>query len=143
MKVGEKRLYNKNFKEIQNVVLWDVFPVTDGETLQLTFESKNSEWLQGVRLACDQGIEIEGKSYKGIRLWYEDSPTQIKFKCHTKNGLLSVYNIWDRGGGPDSGAATSGMLVEDIASGRRYKCNDIGFEPAFDKLIFRIERLAN
>jgi hypothetical protein len=32
------------------------------------------------------------------------------------------------------------MLIEPIANGMRYRCNDIGYDPKFDKLIFRVER---
>jgi hypothetical protein len=32
------------------------------------------------------------------------------------------------------------MLVDELPSGRRYRCNDFGFDTAFDKLVFRVER---
>jgi hypothetical protein len=32
------------------------------------------------------------------------------------------------------------MRVTELPTGWRFGCNDIGFETAFDKLIFRIER---
>jgi len=139
--VGTKRLYNSAFKNRDNVIKWDIFPVRDGERLKLIFETKNSEWRQGVWLMCDQGITISGRYAKSIFLWYDTSPKEVEFICHTKNGLLSVYNIWDRGFGPNSLGYSSGMLVEELPNGRRYRCNDIGFETNFDKLVFRIERI--
>jgi hypothetical protein len=33
------------------------------------------------------------------------------------------------------------MRVEELERARRYRCNDIGFDTAFDKLVFRIERV--
>ena len=141
MNVGGKRIYSKAFEGKANIVLWDVFPVTSGEIVLLTFEVKNSEWSQGVWLMCDEGVEIDGSIGKSAMLWYETAPKQIRVKCHTKNGLLNVYNIWDRGNGPNSQSHTSGMLVEEIPNGRRYKCNDIGLQTEFDRLVFRVEHL--
>jgi hypothetical protein len=37
-------------------------------------------------------------------------------------------------------ASSSGMLIEEMPSGRRYRCNGIGFDTHFDKLVFRIEK---
>ncbi len=53
--VGKKRLYNTAFTN-RDVVLWDVLPVENEEKLQLTFESKNSEWEQGVWLASSSSL---------------------------------------------------------------------------------------
>jgi hypothetical protein len=139
MPIGGKRIYNESFEDKNNVILWDVYPVKNGQSLMLTFESKNSEWHQGVWLMCDDGIQIDEVFNQSMTLWYETAPKRIKFTCHTKNGLLNIYNIWDRGNGPNSQAYSSGMIVEDIQKGRRYKCNDIGFQTSFDKLVFRIE----
>lgn len=138
---GKKRLYNNAFTDRDDVIRWDVLPIRDGETLRLVFESKNSDWEQGVRLATDSGVEGEDWSGRGVRLWYDHSPREVVFICHTKDGFLSVYNIWDRGKGPQSQMHSSGMLVEELPTGRRYHCNDIGFDTEFDKLVFRIERL--
>jgi hypothetical protein len=138
---GKRRLYNDAFTDRDDVILWDVLPVRDGEKLKLVFESKKSDWEQGVRLATDLGIKADDWAGKGVRLWYGHSPREVVIECHTQDGFLSVYNIWDRGHGPDSQSHTSGMLVEEIPNGRRYRCNDIGFETEFDKLIFRIEQL--
>lgn len=139
---GKERLYCRAFTDRDDVVRWDILPVKDGEKLKLTFESKNSEWEQGVRLACDVGVAGDDWTGKGVRLWYGHSPREVVFTCHTKDGCLSIYNVWDRGRGPESQKHTSGMLVEELPHGRCYRCNDIGFDTQFDKLIFRIERLA-
>jgi len=139
MKVGQKRLLNPVFED-KDVVLWDVMPIEDGETILVTFESINSEWQQGVELMCDKGVEVAGEKGRSVLLWYETAPRPAEVTCRTKNGLLSIYNTWDEGRGPDSLAHTSGMLVEELPSGRRYRCHDFGFEPQFDKVVFRVER---
>ena len=138
--VDKERIYNEAFPD-REVVLWDILAVEDGEKLKLTFESKKSAWEQGVRLACDKGVSGDDWTGKGIKLWYGHSPREVVFTCHTENGFLGVYNIWDRGRGPESQKHSSGMLLEELANGRRYSCNDIGFDTKFDKLVFRIERL--
>lgn len=140
MKPGEERIYNSSFNKQLGVVLWDVFPIVDGEKLMVTFESKNSDWSQGIWLMSDRGLEVDGIRNKSLLLWYETAPMIVDVVCYTKNCLLSVYNVWDRGFGKNSQAQSSGMLVEELVNGRRYKCNDIGFDTKFDKLIFRIER---
>lgn len=140
-KPGKDRIYNSFFTNRSDIVLWDVFQVSNGETLRLVFESKNSSWEQGVRLACDKEVRIGDYHAKGVKLWFGHSPDTVMFTCYTEDGVLSVYNIWDRGFGPDSQSYTSGMLVEDIPNGRRYRCHDFGLEPNFDRLIFCIERL--
>jgi hypothetical protein len=145
---GKQRIYNtKGFPDRDDVVKWDIMTVSDREKLRLIFESQNAQWEQGVDLACDIGVTVEdatGKEAtgKGVYLWYDHSPREVEFICHTKDGFLSVYNIWyDTQYGPQSQAHTSGMLIDELPNGRRYRCNDFGFEAKFDKLVFRIERI--
>jgi len=138
---GNERIYNQAFTDRNDVVLWDVFPIVNEQYLKISFEEKNSDWAQGIWLMCDLNIETAGKISKSINLWYETAPLVVYIKCYTKNNLLSVYNIWDRGLGRKSQSHSSGMLVTEIPNGRHFKCNDIGFNTNFDKLIFRIEKV--
>jgi hypothetical protein len=139
MQIPFKRTHNTAFKNRDDVVLVDVFPVKDGEHITLVFESTNSPWRQGVWLTCDRGVEINNQVLKSALLWKDTAPREVDIKCLTSNGLLAAYNVWDRGDGRDSLSHSSGMLVEELPAGRRYKCNDIGFRTDFDKIIFRIE----
>lgn len=144
-KIGCERLINREFAQRgrEDVILWDVFPVADGEYLRVIFESISSELRQGLWLRTDQGILINGLSYHSLDLWYDTAPREVVIECHTCNGYLSVYNIFDLGRSPGrmSQTASSGMLVEELVNGRRYRCNDVGFDTNFEKLIFRIERI--
>jgi len=135
-------IISKAFAErgIDGIVKWDVLPVAGGERMRLVFEAVNSPWRQGVWLKCDRGIEIEGQHAPSVNLWRDSAPRVVTFTCHAGDGLLDVYNIWDAGQGRQSQAYTSGMRVEDLPRGRRYSCNDIGFDAAFDRLVFRLER---
>ena len=130
------------FKENRgdDVVMIDVFPIADGDLIKLTFESTNSPWRQGVWMKTDQYVVVNQMRCPSVQLWQDTAPGEVLIECHTRNGRLHVYNIWDRGMGTNSQSWTSGMLVEEIPNGRRYRCNDIGLETDFGKLVFRLER---
>lgn len=142
---GKQRIYNSTWREKgwPDVVMWDIFPVRNEETLRLVFESQNSIWRQGVWLKTDSGVIIGRTHCPSAVLWMDTAPTEVYFTCFTSDGFLSIYNKWDskRGLGSESQSISSGMLIEELGKGRRYKCNDIGFNTIFDKIVFRIERV--
>ena len=146
MKFGEKRLYNDEFEGMDNVVLWDVLKIDKNQKIKVKFISKNSEESQGIRLAIDAGegyIEVDGDRAKGISLWEDYAPEEVICECVSEEGLLSVYNIWEReeDGMEDSQCDSSGMIVEEKNGVLIYRCNDYGFEADFDKLVFSIEKI--
>jgi hypothetical protein len=125
-----------------DVVKWEVLRIKNGDRLRMKFEAKNSKWRQGVWLKTDKGIEVSDHQFGSVELWTDTAPDEVEIKFRTADGLLHLYNIWDKGGGRESQSYTSGMLVEEIPNGRRYRCNDIGFATQFDKLIFTVEFLS-
>lgn len=139
---GQKTM-NSAFMERgrHDVVMIDVFEVEDGDLLKLAFESTSSPWRQGVWLKTDDGLVINQAQCPSAQLWHDTAPKEVLIECHTSDKRLHLYNIWDRGNGQESQAWTSGMLVEELPNGRRYRCNDIGFDTDFAKLVFRIERV--
>ncbi len=142
---GKRRLYNKAFAERgkDDVVLWDVLPISPAQVIIVVFESVSSSWREGVWLMTDGALIVNGQFGRSMVLWKDTSPAEVTCHCRSDDGNLSVYNIWDsgRGYGMESQSFSSGMLVEDLADGRRYRCNDIGFDTKFDKLVFRIQKL--
>jgi hypothetical protein len=143
-KLPNKRAMNNDVfrkRGWRDVVLIEVLPIHDGDVLKLTFESTNSPWRQGVWLMTDEYVVINQIRCPGADLWQDTAPKRVLIECHTKSGYLHLYNIWDDGQGRDSQSHTSGMLVEELPKGRRYRCNDFGFDTKFDKLVFRIERV--
>ncbi len=140
--LGKERIYNAEFAKrgVQSVVLWDVLPVLDNQTISVVFESINSQWRQGIWLRTDRGLEVDTQVHPSIVLWHDTAPKEVFCRCRTSDGCLSVYNIWDSGEGKRSQAWSSGMLIEELPNGRRYRCNDVGFDTRFDKLVIRIER---
>jgi hypothetical protein len=142
LKPGKGTVYNDAFKGYgyREVVLWDIFSIQDGENLKISFESVSSPWRQGVWMKTDTGITVNAIFCPSVVLWADAVPGEIPFQCRSKDGCLSIYNIWDSGHGTRSQSHSSGMLVEEIAQGFRYRCNDIGFDTKFHKLVFRIER---
>lgn len=137
------RVYSKAFQERgrDDVVKIEVFPVQESEQLKLTFESQKAPGAQGVWMCIDGDLEIPAGRHASADFWYGGGPDEIPITCHTKSGCLHLYNIYDRGRGRDSQSWSSGMLVEDIPSGRRYRCNDVGFDTDFSRLVFRLERI--
>jgi hypothetical protein len=143
--IGVSRIYNTAFSERgrTDVIKWEAMPVTDGEVLTLHFESVDSPWRQGVWLRTDAGITVNGQRAPSMTIWQDIAPSIVPFTCHTSNGFLSFYNIWYSrrlATEVESLSHSSGMLAEEILGGFRYRCNDIGFNTQFQKLVFSIQR---
>ena len=133
---GQPVVYNG--RTIQMV---DRLTVANGQRLKVTFEEVNADWRQGVCLTADVGFLVNNQIVKkSVVLWKDTAPREVLLKVQTKKGECQVKNVWDVGDGVmhswHNGAA---MIVEQIASGRRYKCNDGRADDDFDDLIFSIE----
>lgn len=125
-------------KGIEGVVLWDVVSLQKENKIQVKFENKNSNWDQGILLMSNMGFKINNEIHlEPIEIWYSDK-NKYELTCYSDNGLLHIYNIWNRGRGRESQSWTSGMRIIQEGNIRRYKCNDIGFTEEFNKLIFSI-----
>jgi hypothetical protein len=144
-KLPGDRTMNSAFKEKGrlDVVTIDVFEIDDGDLIKLSFESTMSPWRQGVWLKTDECMVINQQQCPSAQLWQDTATTEVLIECHTIDKRLHLYNIWDKGKGYESQSWTSGMLVEELSNGRRYRCNDIGFDTDFTKLVFRIERIGH
>lgn len=132
-------IYNDVFKDRKNVILWDVQKIKNGQFIKVVFISTNSPRKQGIFLMTDKGIEVNGVVSPSIDLWEDTAPKEVICKCYTNNGLLNIYNIWEKQGMRSSQAHTSGMLLEYNENKIIYHCNDFGFETDFDRLVFSIE----
>ncbi len=89
----------------------------------------------------DGSFEVNEQNIKkSIVLWHDTAPREVVLKVRTKKSELLVNNVWDTGNGlMHSGHNGAAMIVEETASGRRYKCNDGLPDDDFDDLVFRIE----
>jgi hypothetical protein len=136
-------IISRSFRDAgrHDVIKWDVFPVRDGEHVGLFFESAHADGRHGAWLMTDLGLKVHGVSARSVSLWSDTVPPVVDITIRTGDGRLHVYNIWDSGAGMNSQAWTSGMLIEELPNGRRYRCNDIGLHGAFDSVVFRLERL--
>jgi hypothetical protein len=142
--IGRVKTFCKAFEGRTDIVRWDVQQIKQEQILKVEFIGKNSPFRQGVRIAIDAGdglIEVNGQESKAIQLWEDTAPKVVMLKCKSKEGLLSIYNIWDEGRGRQSLAHTSGMILEDVGNKTIYRCNDFGYDTNFGKLIFSIEKL--
>jgi hypothetical protein len=142
VQIGKERIFNNEFvtRGVEGVTLWEIFPVVNNELICVVFEEANSLWRQGIWLKTDRGLEINNELCPSAVLWFDTAPRQVLCRCLTYDGCLSVYNVWDEGEGRRSQGWSSGMLVEELPNGRRYRCNDVGFDTRFDKLVVRVER---
>ncbi len=150
-KIGRNRLYNSTFMEelgIPDVVHWEVLNIKKEQEFCIEFISTNSKYRQGIRLAVDAGkgyFEIDGENYgKDVYLLQDPSYKKVNIKCVSDEGLLSIYNVYDKGagqGGIRSQMDYSGMLAEKTETGFRYRCNDVGLTDTFDSLVFEISLL--
>jgi hypothetical protein len=133
-------IVSKSFlqKGIDDIVLWDVIKVRNENIISITLKAKNSEWDQGILLMSNLGFKINVKLFKSpIEVWFNDK-ISYKLNCYSDNGLLHVYNIWNRGRGRESQSFTSGMKIQQKGNIRLYQCNDIGYSEKFDKITFTI-----
>jgi hypothetical protein len=123
------------------VVKFEIVPISDGKTLKVAFKSVSGDWRQGIWLGVEGELEIAGTRGAQFRLWTDTAPASFDVRViRTTDGLLRLYNIWDSGRGKrrESQSATSGMLKEEMQGLTIYRCNDIGLEPKFDKLVFEL-----
>lgn len=120
----------------------ELLPIRPGQRVTLTFESAGPRWRQGVFLATTGQLAAAGTTSPSLVLWSDSAPNPALIDIVDTDGRLVLYNVWDSGRGRgsfESQSATSGMLAEVVADGsRRYSCTDIGSEPDFSRLIFRI-----
>lgn len=145
--IGVEKIYNNHFAGLEKdtAIQIDVLNIKKEQELILEFISSNSKYPQGVGLALYEGdgyIEINGQKAKQMGIWEDTSPKKIKIFCFSTAGLVSVYNKYNVGTGR-SGVRhqmdSCGMLVEQKDNKIIYRCNDVGFEPKFDSLVFSIE----
>jgi hypothetical protein len=125
----------------REVVKIEALPVSDGQPIRLLIESCSSTWRQGVRFVTAGLLSVNGVKAPQLDLWIDTAPPSVEILCEQTDGLVRFYNIWQSGRRPgvESRSATSGMVVEVLDDGwRRYSCNDIGFDPEFTKLVFRV-----
>lgn len=121
----------------------DHFPTEGAKTLQLAFETCNSEWRQGVALRVDGKFRVNGQTIsKHIVVWQDTAPQTVELMLIGKAPSVAVNNVWDIGNGVTeawhNGAA---MIIEPVANGRRYRCNDGFADDDFDDVVFRLERV--
>ncbi len=136
---GEPITYNG-----KTCAMWDQFHLPGHHSkLKYRILSTNSEWRQGIAFSTDGSLIFEDGDavLKGWALiWEEDRPPfEEEFLCRSKNLLLDLKNVWDRGGSVvDSWINGAAIWIKEIPNGRRYHCNDGHFDDDFDDIIFEI-----
>ena len=119
------------------------------QRIKVRFVSADSPNRQGIRIAIDAGegeLITNGVSCKAFDLWEDNSPREFEIECHSEEGYLSIYNIFEKlswTGKPERYSLMdfSGMILEQNGNVYRYRCNDTGMDTDFNKLVFEIELL--
>jgi hypothetical protein len=142
-----------NWKPIKykgrTVLIGDELPISNEiKEYQITFESVNSDWEQGIFVASKGAhLLINGKEEKlnGCYFWYSESLMTNSVKVLKKGKKdLKVWNIWRINKGPmQYGHNGAALFVENLPNGKRYFCNDGYPDDDFDDLIFRINWVEN
>ncbi len=140
--------------EGKTLVLADKFPIENGQTIKISIESTNSEYIQGLSVDITGSCEVGGKLWKkgkGVKMiFWEDAqlidPKNIQITIFSKQGYVWIQNIWETvnhlgNKSIDSGHNGAAMIVEEIENGRRYRCNDGHPDDNFDDIIFSIQRI--
>ncbi len=131
-------VYTDCFKDKghDRVVKIEAMPIDGPQRLRLIFESCNAPRPQGVWLRSDESMLIDGQEFATAEFWADAGPDHYDFTC--KGTVLWLYNIWLDGDARRSQAFSSGMLVEEVSGGRRYRCQDFGPGADCSRLVFRI-----
>ncbi len=110
-------------------------------SLIVEFISTGSEWAQGIAMRTKGEFEINGqKISKGIVLWDYSAPRKIEMIVNSKDKILLVYNVWDKGDGTmQYGHNGAALFVENVDGIKVYHCNDGHPDDDFDELIFKIK----
>lgn len=145
--VGREKIYNNLFAGVEKdtAIQIDVLNIKKEQELILEFISSNSKYPQGVGLALYEGdgyIEINEQRAEQMAIWKDTAPKKNRIFCFSTEGLVSVYNMYNIGvgrSGVRKQMSSCGMLVEQKGNKVIYRCNDEGFEPKFDALVFSIE----
>jgi hypothetical protein len=125
----------------RDVVKIEALPIDAGQSAHLVLEGSDSPWRQGVRFVTDGMLRVADVEAPQLDIWTDTAPSVVEVECVETDGFLRFYNIWQSGRRPgvESRSATSGMLAEELVDGwRRYSCTDIGLEPDFERIVFRI-----
>ena len=148
--LGKRRIINKNFEDRnEEIIRWEVLEIPCNQRIKVRFISTASSNRQGIRIAIDAGdgeLTVNGVSSKAFDLWEDNSPREFEIDCHSEEGYLSVYNIFERLSWTGkcercSQMDYSGMILEQNNNIYRYRCNDTGKDTDFEKLVFEIELL--
>lgn len=127
-----------------NILRWCVLHIGTHAEFRLAVEKVTPLRAQGIWLHSGAAIKITGKDEATSpqrALMFYDAPHEVTFSCETSDGFLRLYNLWEVNGQPRSLMRMSGMDVEDIPGGYRYRCTDTGPDPDFERFVFTLVRL--
>jgi hypothetical protein len=133
------------------LLMGDKVPARLGERFQVTIESTDSEYAQGV--GASEGIEVFRTKVKRAVVWEYFSvppeergsrksrlPFSFEVVCRNKSGFILFYNMTEIRGRQECWTNGHAMYAVDIEGGRRYFCNDFTPDDDFKNLVFTVRK---
>lgn len=126
-----------------------------GVMMALVHKDSKARWQPGAATGVSGHFVVNGQNIdgsNGITIWQDEAPSIVEFEITGGPSIICVYNAWQSTtraaipgttGRPiiDSGHNGAAIIVEELAHGRRYRCNDGKPNDDFDDIIFRLERI--
>ena len=138
------------------IIRADDIAFQDGDTFEITFESTNSQRPQGIAIDVFGEISVNNALLQDKMVFWENSaPKKFRFSAYRDQkrsrkpkslpapNMLRIFNVWDSGQGlPESSYWGAAMTYEEIANGRRYRCNDCVPDNDFNDIVFTIQKVS-
>lgn len=99
---------------------------------------------QGIRIKVEKGeIHLDGKKYKEIILWEDNSPDSVEITVTSKGkSQLKIWNVWRVDALVNAWVGNAGMVINEIADQSiMFQCSDGVGSVDFSNLVFVVNVL--
>ena len=112
--------------------------------------SCNSEWRQGIVVSVNGSMDVDvGRGEVGSEyvfweeIWTDLKRDEIYIWGNTKDGTITIYNVWDDGSGRIDSFYNGSAMIKEVINNKEfiYYCNDGHFDDDFNDIIFKVKIL--
>ena len=132
----------------KTLLMVDDIKVEENFQAELELISVNSSLRQGICMdtkgELDSGCGETGERFVFWQeLWTKLGQKSLKIKGKSKNGVVELYNCWERESGSTDYWMDNGAMIKKMVGANEYiyYCNDGEFDDDFDDLVFRLKIL--